>query len=231
MPSASNRPPIMDRPSAQAAALGVGAVIAVAGAAFLFTRSNRSSDASDAFISDAPPWTHRDKPKGEKGTLIGRSVTINRSRQEIYAAWRDFTRFPEYMDNVRSVEMIDQKTARWTIEAPAGNTVELVTETTHDVPGERIAWKSIEGSSITTAGEVLFFDAPAGRGTIVQLVMTYNPPGGTVGKMIAKLFQREPAIQARRDLRRFKQLMETGEVTVNASPSARTSETATEARI
>jgi len=231
MPSASNRPPIMDRPSAQATALGVGAVIAVAGAAFLFTRSNRSSDASDAFISDAPPWTHRDKPKGEKGTLIGRSVTINRPRQEIYAAWRDFTRFPEYMDNVRSVEMIDQKTARWTIEAPAGNTVELVTETTHDVPGERIAWKSIEGSSITTAGEVLFFDAPAGRGTIVQLVMTYNPPGGTVGKMIAKLFQREPAIQARRDLRRFKQLMETGEVTVNASPSARTSETATEARI
>ena len=231
MPSASNRPPIMDRPSAQATALGVGAVIAVAGAAFLFTRSNRSSDASDAFISDAPPWTHRDKPKGEKGTLIGRSVTINRSRQEIYAAWRDFTRFPEYMDNVRSVEMIDQKTARWTIEAPAGNTVELVTETTHDVPGERIAWKSIEGSSITTAGEVLFFDAPAGRGTIVQLVMTYNPPGGTVGKMIAKLFQREPAIQARRDLRRFKQLMETGEVTANASPSARTSETATEARI
>jgi len=231
MPSASNRPPIMDRPSAQATALGVGAVIAVAGAAFLFTRSNRSSDASDAFISDAPPWTHRDKPKGEKGTLIGRSVTINRPRQEIYAGWRDFTRFPEYMDNVRSVEMIDQKTARWTIEAPAGNTVELVTETTHDVPGERIAWKSIEGSSITTAGEVLFFDAPAGRGTIVQLVMTYNPPGGTVGKMIAKLFQREPAIQARRDLRRFKQLMETGEVTVNASPSARTSETATEARI
>jgi len=231
MPSASNRPPIMDRPSAQATALGVGAVIAVAGAAFLFTRSNRSSDASDAFISDAPPWTHRDKPKGEKGTLIGRSVTINRPRQEIYAAWRDFTRFPEYMDNVRSVEMIDQKTARWTIEAPAGNTVELVTETTHDVPGERIAWKSIEGSSITTAGEVLFFDAPAGRGTIVQLVMTYNPPGGTVGKMIAKLFQREPAIQARRDLRRFKQLMETGEVTANASPSARTSETATEARI
>jgi uncharacterized membrane protein len=231
MPSASNRPPIMDRPSAQATALGVGAVIAVAGAAFLFTRSNRSSDASDAFISDAPPWTHRDKPKGEKGTLIGRSMTINRPRQDIYAAWRDFTRFPEYMDNVRSVEMIDQKTARWTIEAPAGNTVELVTETTHDVPGERIAWKSIEGSSITTAGEVLFFDAPAGRGTIVQLVMTYNPPGGTVGKMIAKLFQREPAIQARRDLRRFKQLMETGEVTVNASPSARTSETATEARI
>jgi uncharacterized membrane protein len=231
MPSASNRPPIMDRPSAQATALGVGAVIAVAGAAFLFTRSNRSSDASDAFISDAPPWTHRDKPKGEKGTLIGRAVTINRPRQEVYAAWRDFTRFPEFMDNVRSVQMIDARTARWTIEAPAGNTVELITEITHDLPGERIAWKSVEGSEITTAGEVLFFDAPPGRGTVVQLVMTYDPPGGAVGKMVAKLFQREPRIQARRDLRRFKQLLETGEVTVNASPSARKSETPTEARI
>ena len=231
MPSASDRPPIFDSTTAQRTALGVGAVIAVAGAAFLFTRSNRSSDASDAFISDAPPWTHRDKPKGDKGTLIGRSVTINRPRQEIYAAWRDFTRFPDFMDNVRSVEMIDQKTARWTIEAPAGNTVELITETTHDVAGERIAWKSVEGSEITTAGEVLFFDAPPGRGTVVRVVMTYDPPGGAVGKMVAKLFQREPRIQARRDLRRFKQLLETGEVTVNASPSARSSESPAEARI
>ena len=231
MPSASNRPPLMDRPSAQATALGVGAVIAVAGAAFLITRNNRSSDADGAFISDAPPWTHRDKPKGDKGTLIGRSVTINRPRQEVYAAWRDFTRFPEYMDNVRSVEMIDASKARWTIEAPAGKSVELITETTHDVPGERISWKSVEGSDITTAGEALFLDAPPGRGTIVQLVMTYDPPAGPVGKLVAKLFQREPAIQARRDLRRFKQLLETGEVTVNASPSARKSETPTEARI
>ena len=60
------------------------------------------------------------------------------------------------MDNVRSVEKVDDKTSRWTIEAPAGKTVELVTEITHDVPGERIAWRSVEGSQITTAGEALF---------------------------------------------------------------------------
>jgi uncharacterized membrane protein len=231
MSSAPDRPPIIDRLAAQRAALGVGAVIAVAGAAFFVARNTKGSDMSDAIISDAPPWTHRDKPEGEKGTLIGRSVTINRPRHEIYARWRDFTRFPEFMDNVRSVEKVDDKRSRWTIEAPAGKTVELVTETTHDVPGERIAWKSVEGSDITTAGEALFHDAPPGRGTVVQLVMTYAPPAGGLGKLVAKLFQREPAIQSRRDLRRFKQLMETGEVTVNASPSARKSETPTEARI
>lgn len=214
--------------SATRVAVGAGAVAAAAGAAFLLSR--KSGD-DRPFISDAPVWTHKDRPEGEHGALIGRSQTINRPRQEVYERWRDFTRFPDFMDNVRSVEMIGDKKSRWTIEAPAGKTVELETEITHDVAGERIAWKSVAGSQIDTRGEVLFKDAAPGRGTIVTLVLTYDPPAGAVGKLVAKLLQREPAIQARRDLRRFKQLMETGEVTVNASPSARKSESPTEARI
>jgi uncharacterized membrane protein len=210
-------------------ALGAGAVVAAAGAAFLLKR--KPSDGRDAIISESPPWTQKDAPEGEHGQLIGRSQTINRPRQEVYEGWADFTRFPEFMDNVRSVEKIDDKFSRWTIEAPAGQTVELVTETTHEVPGERIAWKSTEESQIDTAGEVLFKDSAPGRGTVVTLVLTYDPPAGTVGKIAAKLFRREPAIQARLDLRRFKQLLETGEVTKNASPSARASESPTEARI
>ncbi len=208
-------------------ALGAGAVVAAAGAAMLFGRKSKD----DPMTSDAPPWTFKDTPSGEHGELIGRSQTIAKPRQEIYERWRDFARFPEFMDNVRSVEMLGDKQSRWTIEAPAGQTVELVTEITHDVPGERIAWRSTPESGIDTAGEVMFKDAAPGRGTIVTLILTYDPPAGAVGKMVAKLLQREPAIQARRDLRRFKQLMETGEVTVNASPSARTSESPTEARM
>ncbi|HVF93295.1 MAG TPA: SRPBCC family protein, partial [Sphingomonas sp.] len=198
--------------SAAKVAFGAGAVAAVAGAAFLL---NRKSGEEEPVISDSPPWTHKNRPAGEHGELTGRSQTINRPRQEVYDAWRDFTRFPEFMDNVRSVEKIDGDTSRWTIEAPAGQTVELNTKTTHDVPGERIAWKSTEESQIDTAGEVLFKDSAPGRGTIVTLVLTYAPPGGTIGKLAAKLFRREPAIQARLDLRRFKQLLETGEVTTN----------------
>jgi len=231
MARAPQRPPIMDAASAQRLALGAGALIATVGAALFVAKRSKADEQDHAVVSDAPPWTLRDKPKGDKGALIGRSVTINRPRQEVYARWRDFARFPEFMDNVRSIEKIDDKQSRWTIEAPAGKTVELITELTHDVPGERIAWRSVEGSEITTAGEAMFSDAAPGRGTVVQLVMTYAPPAGAVGKLVAKLFQREPAIQARRDLRRFKQLLETGEVTVNASPSARKSESPTQARI
>jgi len=229
MAQAPERPSIMDSPAAQRVVLGAGALLATAGAA-LFFASRSKNDPSERLVSDAPKWTLRNRPEGDKGALIGRSVTINLPRPDVYARWRDFTRFPEFMDNVRTVEKIGER-SRWTIEAPAGNTVELVTEITHDVPGERIAWKSVAGSEITTAGQAMFSDAAPGRGTIVQLVMTYDPPGGTIGKLVAKLFQREPKIQARRDLRRFKQLLETGEVTVNASPSARKSESPTEARI
>ena len=231
MSSEDDRTSPMDSPNKRAV-IGAGALIATVGAAVLVAKRARGEKGSDALVStDAPKWTLRDRPEGEKGALIGRSTTINRPRQEVYARWGDFTRFPEFMDNVRSVERVDEKVSRWTIEAPGGTSVELLTETTHDVPGERIAWRTVEGSQITTAGEAMFKDAAPGRGTIVQLVMTYDPPGGALGKMVAKLFQREPHIQARRDLRRFKQLLETGEVTVNASPSGRGSESPTEARI
>jgi uncharacterized membrane protein len=102
--------------------------------------------------------------------------------------------------------------------------VTLVVEIVDEVAGKQIGWKSTGESDIATTGEVLFRDAPRDRGTVVSLVQSYDAPGGAAGKLAAKLFKREPGMQARRDLRRFKQLMETGEVTTNASPSAREGE-------
>jgi uncharacterized membrane protein len=135
------------------------------------------------------------------------------------------------MENVEQVERLDDKKSRWTIKAPLGSSVELVTRITSDEPGRAIAWESEPESEIRTEGRVEFIDAPPGRGTYVRLIQRYDPPGGTIGKGLAKLLQREPKIQARRDLRRFKQLMETGEVATNASPSGRASESPAEPRI
>lgn len=215
----------------QRALIGAGVVAAAAGAAFVINRKLKADGEDDVIISDAPEWTLRKRPEGEEGPVTGRSVTINRPREEIYARWRDFTAFPQFMDNVRSVEKLDDKRSKWTIEAPAGTSVVLETEITADEPGRRIAWTSTEQSEVATSGEVLFEDAPPGRGTVVRLVQSHSPPGGPIGKAVAKLFRREPYVQARHDLRRFKQLLETGEVTTNASPSGRKSETHTESRI
>ena len=219
--------------SRQRVLIGAGLAAAAAGAAFLLGRKAMQTT-DDHVISDAPPHVLRgDAAKQVQGdeTYVGRTVTIGRPRQELYDFWRGFDRLPQFMDNVESVEKLDEQRSRWIIKGPGGHDVEIVSRLVEDVPGEKLAWESEEDSDLDTSGVIEFSDAPPGRGTYVRFLMAYDPPGGAIGRGIAKLMQREPTVQARRDLRRFKELMETGEVATNASPSARSSESPTEPRI
>jgi len=154
------------------------------------------------------------EPKGD--TLIGRTVTINRPRAELYAYWRDFTNLASFMDNIVSVEILDDRRSHWVVKAPGGKTVEWDAIITDEREGETIAWASDDDADVPNSGRIDFRDEPGGRGTQVTATIVYDPPAGIVGKLIAKMFQREPAIQARRDLRRFKQLMEAGEIATAA---------------
>jgi uncharacterized membrane protein len=167
-----------------------------------------------------PLAEHDDLTPRHGDVLIGRSVTINRRREELYAFWRDLTNLPYFMHNVHSITIQDQTHSHWIIQAPAGKTVEWDSQITHDEPDRLIAWQSLEGASVRNSGRVEFIDSPDGRGTVVRVTLTYDPPAGTVGKLIARLFQKEPKVQARQDLRRFKQLMETGEVATAQPPDA-----------
>lgn len=217
--------------TAQMAIIGAGLAAAAGTAAFLLAKRTGSGGVPTEGISDAPDHVWRHGTRRYDQNLLGNTVLIGRSADELYAAWRDFTKFPSFMENVERVEALGGDRSRWTIKAPAGTSVEVVTSITEDKPNEAIAWKSDAESEITTEGRVEFIPAAPGRGTMVRLTMHYDPPGGIIGKGIAKLFQREPNIQARRDLKRFKSLMETGEVATNASPSARKSENPAEAHI
>ena len=205
----------------QRALIGAGVLAAAGAAAFLLTRRSAEGREPGTEVSDAPDHTWLRRTQRGKDALVGKTVTIGRPRQELYAEWRDFTKFPAFMDNVEEVEDIGDGRSRWTIKAPMGTSVELVTRITEDRAGKAIAWVSEPDSQIETEGRVEFIDAGPGRGTMVRLTMRYDPPAGLPGRIAAKVLQREPALQARRDLRRFKQLMETGELTTNASPSGR----------
>lgn len=148
-------------------------------------------------------------------TLLAEVVTINRPAQELYDFWRDPTNLVQLMDNIEAIEPIDDTRSRWTVKAPAGGTVSWESVITKEIPGEEIYWQSAEGADVANSGRIEFRDAGP-RGTIVRATIAYDPPGGKIGVMIAKLFQREPRLQARRDLHRFKQLMEAGEIATGA---------------
>jgi uncharacterized membrane protein len=140
------------------------------------------------------------------------SVTVNAPAVEAYAYWRDLANLPSFMDHVVSVEKTGATTSRWTAKAPGGKTVTWDAELTEDSRGRAVAWRSLPGATVPNSGRVTFTQAPGDRGTEVHVELEYEIPGGRAGSMVARMFGEEPAQQVRDDLRRFKQVMETGEV-------------------
>ena len=161
-----------------------------------------------------------DRQVGEEGHVAVRAVTLNKPRQELYAFFRRFSNLPQVMENIERIDELDDKRSHWVVKAPAGQTVEWDATVVEDEPGRLIAWKTEDGAQVPNHGVVEFRDAPEGRGTEVHAVIVYDPPGGALGKLVAELFAVEPGMQAKRDLRRFKMLMETGEVATSKAPDA-----------
>ena len=147
------------------------------------------------------------------GAVHARSAaTVNASPQEVYGHWRDLDRLPSFMYHLESVRTTGGGRSHWVARGPAGTTVEWEAEVTEDEPGRRISWRSLEGADVENWGTVRFAPAPGGQGTEVHVELGYTPPGGALGAAVAKLFGEEPNQQVTDDLRRFKQLVETGEV-------------------
>jgi uncharacterized membrane protein len=151
-----------------------------------------------------------------KAIKIEHSVIVLRPRAELYAFWRDFTNLPQFMEHLVAVRVDSPARSHWTVKVPGGKTVEWEAEIVNDVPDEIVAWKSVGDPDVANAGAVNFSDAPGDRGTVVKVTLDYEPPGGKFGAVLARLFGEDPDRQVREDLRRFKQLMETGEITTSA---------------
>jgi uncharacterized membrane protein len=151
-----------------------------------------------------------------KAIKVERSVTIDKPREELFAFWRNFENLPRFMEHLVSVRVDSPTRSHWQAKAPAGRTVEWDAEIVNEVPNEIIAWKSVGEPDVSNAGAVNFFDAPGGRGTIVRVTLDYEPPAGRVGAVLSHFLSEEPDHQIREDLRKFKQLMETGEITTSA---------------
>jgi len=158
----------------------------------------------------------------EKGIKVIKSVTIDRSPEDLYTFWRNFENLARFMTHVESVRVQDEKRSHWVVKAPLGQKVEWDAEIINDVPNERIGWRSLENADVDHAGSVEFEPAGNGRGTRLKVTLKYSPPGDKIGAAVAKLLGESPETQIEEDLRRLKQLMETGEIArTNGQPSGR----------
>lgn len=155
----------------------------------------------------------------KKAKKVEQTFTIfGRMPGELYDYWRHLENLPRIFHHLERVDERDTRRSHWVARAPAGQTVAWDAEIVNDVPGEVLAWRSLPGASVPNAGAVTFREAPGGRGTEVKVVLDYEPPLGKLGVAVAKLLGEEPSVQVREDLRRYKHLMEAGEIPVSYNP-------------
>jgi uncharacterized membrane protein len=214
---------VLDRPDRLATALGgaalvvwgarklaaerhpVGALMATTGAGLIW-RSTRSDDT-------------RARLSGSRGTRVEESFAINRAPEDLYEFWRSLELLPLIVPQLESVEAVGARRSHWVAKGPARWKTEWYADIINDIPNERIAWRTIDGSDLVCAGSIHFEPRPPGRGTVVRVKFQYDPPGGKLGAAIAWAFGDDPAAAIREGLRRFKQLMETGEMpTIEGQP-------------
>ena len=180
-----------------------GVLMAIAGGSMIYHGAT-----SDKSITE----TVGDAVGANKTIKVEKTVTINKSAEELYNYWHNFANLPTFMKHLKSVTVLDARRSHWVATAPMGQSVEWDAEIIKDEPNHLIAWASVEGADIDNSGFVRFQPAPANRGTEVKVVMEYAPPGGALTAALAKLFGEEPEQQIGDELSRFKQLMEAGEI-------------------
>jgi uncharacterized membrane protein len=151
---------------------------------------------------------------------LSRAVGINKPPEEVYAFFRDFNNLPKFMDNIERIDVIDDKRSHWVVKAPGGRTVKWDSTITEEEPGKRFAYQSEEGGDINNKGVVEFRPGAGGKGTALHVTIIFEPPFGMVGRAVAALFMKDPAIQLRQDLVRLKMLLETGEIATSKAPDA-----------
>jgi len=173
--------------------------------------------ALDISTVEESPGTRKSLPG--KGVQVSRSVTIERPAQELYRFWRDVEKAPLYMLNLESVTVTDNTHSHWIAHMPGGKTVEWDAEITQDQPGRLIAWRTVGKSLMGHQGQIRFEPAGHERGTVVTTEIDFPVFGGSLGSLLGKMFAHVPEQIAHENLRRFKALMEAGEIaTIKGQP-------------
>ncbi|TAK07818.1 MAG: BON domain-containing protein [Candidatus Manganitrophaceae bacterium] len=140
---------------------------------------------------------------------VQKTIAIAAPVEKVFEFWNNFQNFPKFMANVREVQLKEEGKSHWVVSGPAGIPVEWDAEITERIPNKLIAWKTVPGSVVEHAG-VVRFDSNSDGTTRVDIKMSYNPPAGALGHVVATLFGADPKSEMDADLARMKTLIETG---------------------
>lgn len=151
--------------------------------------------------------------------LARASVIVNAPAAQVYGFWRDLENLPRFMHHLHSVTPLDDRRSKWIAYGPASSQLEWTAEIVAQRENEIIAWRSLEDSQLQVDGSVEFRPATGNRGTLIDATILYRPPAGRAGDAVAKLFGKDPSFLIEQDLRRFKALIETGEIPTTAGQS------------
>jgi uncharacterized membrane protein len=198
-----------------------GAALTAAGAALILRGASGHCPVYEAtgITTAFPQYDTRARLSGTRGVHVEEATTINRSPEDLYAFWRDFELLPRFMHNLDRVRVIDERHSHWVAKGPANRPLQWTAEIINDEPYRLIGWRTVGRADVVSAGSV-HFEPVAGTGeTQVRIKLQYDPPAGKLGAAVAWMIGREPSQTIRDDLRRFKQLMEAGEIpTVEGQP-------------
>jgi uncharacterized membrane protein len=197
-----------------------GLLMTIAGGALIYRGAIGHSGLYKALsVSTAKRKGLRASVKHGAGIKIEKSVTINKPVEDLFRFWHDFENLPRFLNHLEAVRAVggsSGKLSHWIARLPAGMKVEWDAEIINEAPNKLIAWRSLDGAPVPNAGSVRFERNMSGQGVNVKVALEYAPPVGKIGSLVAKLLGEDPERRVAEDLRRFKQLMETGRI----SPAA-----------
>lgn len=174
---------------------GAGFAVAGAGGALL-VRSVQAQVQTRARITD------------RRAIDIQKSLHIEAPVEQVFDTLARYENFPQFMRHVKSVTTLENGRSHWVVTGPAGTSIEWESVTTAYVPNEVLAWRSARNASIGHSGIMRL--RPEGSGTRLHINMTYHPPAGALGHLVARLFGVDAKTDLDEDLLRLKTFLETG---------------------
>jgi uncharacterized membrane protein len=184
-----------------------GLLVAAAGGAFIFRgMAGHCGLYHSIGVSTSAPA--RPGVPDRTGYKIEKTILIACPPADLFRFWRNLENLPEFMESIESVRVLDDRHSQWVAKGPGGRRLKWDAEIVNEHPGEMIAWQTLPGADVQSAGTVRFTPAEDGAGTLLRVILEFHPPGGALGAGVARFFGKDPASQLEQDLSRLKQIIE-----------------------